>query len=451
MRSIYDEYDLVDKYKRKQEDINNMQKIFLKAKSVEQIKYLQEQGYDLYAQDEKGKDVLSKAQTAKQTEMLLEIGGFSEESIIRALYNANSEEQTKLLLKQNPPQDKFIDFLDAAKTEEQMTLLYDRIASENIEKRLKDGKFYNIKLLGFLQKKGYDVQECADKLLKYQNDLKKVEDLIALGVSKKGLAEAFNEGTSYEKAKLLVASGGSPEDKDYDKLSWKFEVFRNATTLEYMQLLIDACPNTLQEIFHNKFSFKQDASIDVIKLCVEKGVNPNQFLFSAKTAEETEYLLQNGANVNTIDDYDKTNALWGANLEKTEVLLAHHINVNQINENGENVLYSLKDSEVEKARLIIKAGIEVLPTQTAFSIYEVSPNLREIFLEEEKRRNHIETVRKKVAKMHEEGVSGVVVADKIGDKMRSGEVEKTVTPKYARDELAPQIREEIKNRKIKHQ
>ena len=57
----------------------------------------------------------------------------------------------------------------------------------------------------------------------------------------------------------------------------------------------------------------------------------------------------------------------------------------------------------------------------------------------------------KVAKMHEEGVSGVVVADKIGDKMRSGEVEKTVTPKYARDELAPQIHEEIKNRKIKQQ
>lgn len=422
-----------------------IQKLFLKAKSMEQIKYLQDMGYDLYAKDRDGKDVLSKAQTAKQTKMFLEAGEWSKKSIDSALVDAETVEQTKLLLTKKPSKSARESAFIAANSIEQTELLFDTKYPQHIKDIAMDWA-EDTKQIEFLIEKGVSKDKIGSKLSDSDiKDTELVKFLLEFGISQDDLDHALQNECSYEKAKLLVDAGAHIDEY--------YEAFSNATTPEYMQLLLSCVDKSKKRDVFKSEAFggviRNAESLDLVKFCLKQGANPNRLLLAVKTAEETEYLLQNGANVNAQNKYDKENALWGANLEKTKVLLKYNIDVNHVDEYGENVLYSLHDNEMEKGRLIMKAGVKDLPNVRI--IDNCQYDIRQMFIDEQERRNHIETVRKKVAKMHEEGVSGVVVADKIGDKMRSGEVEKTVTPKYARDELAPQIREEIKNRKIKHQ
>lgn len=81
-------------------------------------------------------------------------------------------------------------------------------------------------------------------------------------------------------------------------------------------------------------------------------------LFFVLTSD-IDFILNNSElDINMVDCFNE-NILFYCNVEQAKIFLEKGINVNQINNSGENALFSSITSDVEKIKILISAGIDI--------------------------------------------------------------------------------------------
>lgn len=189
--------------------------------------------------------------------------------------------------------------------------------------------------------------------------------------------------------------------------------------------------------------------------------NPDKLLLEAETINEIKKALSAGANINTQDEENGCTILMYALMNDDEkmvkFLLENKADVNIRDEAGYAALMYAQTPKL--ARIIINAGADKQSKSEALASAYANKDAKMVAAIEGDGRifakdmlPHINEVKEKLKNKKRKGViSGTVVADKIADKIREGKVKETITPKYVREELAPEIYKEIKSHRTPRQ